>query len=330
MSRCRASPGSAVGSLTCVGKKSRTKQQTDKSGMPGAVGPRQPCPCGSGRRYKACHGRSDGPPVAYVPRPFEGLSGECDLVALREFVPAATAAVSVRGHEDRTVQVCSLLPGAVPALVRPEGTVWLGMQVLHGYGDASRDLGAALEAALAAEPGEDVGVESDPGEGPRLQDLLVEAPLDVEVHEGFDYWLQGVDDPDGSLTAVLEQANATISPTRRLASVPAAYWADTGDKEFLRWAMPQPEGELLDALARLHVAGRDRLVDDDRLVGMFRANGLLVPVWDLPPGTGAEALEDPATELLAALGETLAISGPLTAEERSARAGLANRQVTLR
>ncbi len=150
------------------------------------------------------------------------------------------------------------------------------------------------------------------------------------MHEGFDYWLQGVDDPDGSLAAVLEQANATISPTLRLASVPAAYWADTGDKEFLRWAMPQPEGELLDALARLHVAGRDRLVDGDRLVGMFRADGLLVPVWDLPAGTGAEALEDPATELLAALGETLATGGPLSAEERSARAGLANRQVTLR
>ena len=34
---------------------------------------------------------------------------------------------------------------------------------------------------------------------------------------------------------------------------------------------------------------------------MFRAHGLLVPVWDLPLGTGAEALEEPAAELLAAL-----------------------------
>ena len=328
-----------------MGKKSRVKQQgrpqtgreasrqdgsSGESGTPGAVGPRQPCPCGSGRRYKACHGSADGPPPTYVARPFEGLNGECDLVAMREYVPAATASVTVRGHEDRTVRLCSLLPGAAPALVRPDGTVWLGLQVLHGYGDASRDLAFALEAALAAEPGDDVVVTSDPGEGPRLQDLLVDEPLRVEVHEGFDYWLEGVDDADGSMAAVLEQANATISPTLRLASVPAAYWADSGGKEFLRWAMPQPEDELLDALARLHVARRDRLVEDARLIGMFRTHGLLVPVWELPAGTGAEALEDPATDLLAALAQTLTDAGPLGAEERSARAGLANRQLTLR
>ena len=94
--------------------------------------------------------------------------------------------------------------------------------------------------------------------------------------------------------------------------------------------MPQPEAELLDALARLHAAGRDQVADDSRLVGMFRAHGLLVPVWDLPVGTGAEALEEPAERFAAALAEALADGSPLTSEERSARAGLANRQVTLR
>jgi hypothetical protein len=62
---------------------------------------------------------------------------------------------------------------------------------------------------------------------------------------------------------------------------------------------------------------------------MFRAHGLLVPVWDLPVGTGAEVLEEPAARFAAELDKALA-KGDLTPEERSARAGLANRQVTIR
>ncbi len=62
------------------------------------VGPRQPCPCGSGKRYKACHGSAGG---AYVARPFAGLAAERDLVALREFVSSATAPLRVG---ERTVR----------------------------------------------------------------------------------------------------------------------------------------------------------------------------------------------------------------------------------
>ena len=67
-----------------------------------------------------------------------------------------------------------------------------------------------------------------------------------------------------------------------------------------------------------------------RLIGTFRANGLLVPVWDLVPGTEAEELEGPATEFAARLTDALAETGDLSEPERRARAGLANRQVTLR
>ena len=94
--------------------------------------------------------------------------------------------------------------------------------------------------------------------------------------------------------------------------------------------MPEPEDELLDALARLHAAGQDGLVDGSRFVGMFRAHGLLAPVWDLPVGTGPEALEDPAERFARDLAEALADTSDLTTEQRSARSGLANRQVTLR
>ena len=94
--------------------------------------------------------------------------------------------------------------------------------------------------------------------------------------------------------------------------------------------LPYAEAPLMDALARLHAAGEDVLVEDSKLVGMFRAHGLVVPVWDLPPGTGATALEEPAAALQERLTAALDDSRELTSQERSARIELANRQVTLR
>jgi len=131
------------------------------------------------------------------------------------------------------------------------------------------------------------------------------------------------------MEAALEQANGGVMPTTRLASVEAAYWTDVGTKEHLRWVMPHPEDQLLDALARLHAAGSDSVAEGSRFVGMFRAHGLLAPVWDLPLGTGAEVLEEPAARFAADLAQALE-GGDLTPAERSARAGLANRQVTIR
>jgi hypothetical protein len=317
-----------------MAKKSRTKHRQATPRAEGQVGPRQPCPCGSGRRYKNCHG-SDGGEV-YVARPFEGLPWECDLVALRELVPSATAPLDVEETANisgREVTLCTLLPMAAPAMVREAGDIWLGLQVQHQFGDPSRDLAAVLTNAIGAadegrEPGI-VGLTDPPGPGPRLQDLVTNDRLDITVHDGFGFWIADAPD-DAATNAALEQANAAASPSARLTSVEAAYWTNVGTKEHLRWVMPQPEAELLDALARLHAAGRDKIADESRLVGMFRAHGLLVPVWDLPVGTGPEALEEPADAFAAALGEALADESPLTSEERAARAGLANRQVTLR
>lgn len=313
-----------------MAKKSRTKaRDTREASAPaeGAVGPRQPCPCGSGKRYKACHGAGAGAPAAFVARPFEGMPSECDVIALRELVPAATAPLRLKGS-DRSVLLASLLPMAAPAMVRDSGEVWLGLQVQHNFGDPARDLGAVLSAALEAGPGV-VGLTDPPGEGPRLQDLVDDDALTVTVHEGFDFWMADVED-DGSFASALEAANGAASPTSRLTQVEAAYWTDVTTKEHLRWVMPEPEDRLLDALSRLHAAGRDSLVDGGRLVGMFRAHGLLTPVWDLPLGTGPEPLEDPAADFAAALAEALADESPLTTEERAARSGLANRQVTIR
>lgn len=313
-----------------MAKKNRTKT-TATATAPGEVGPRQPCPCGSGKRYKACHGAPGGGDV-FVKRPFEGLASETDIVALRELVPAATAALPLKGeYADRVVKLCTLLPMAAPAMVRDSGEVWLGLQVQHAFGDPSRDLGAVLVEALAAEAGAGmIGLTSAPAaDSPRLQDLVADGALTVEVHEGFDYWVADME-ASSELAQALEQAEGAAAPTARLTEVTAAYWTRMGAKEHLRWVMPEPEDALLDALARLHVSGDDVIVPDARFVGMFRAHGLLAPVWDLPVGTGPEPLEDAATAFKAKLDAALADTSELTTEQRSARNGLANRQVTIR
>jgi len=312
-----------------MAKKSRTKSRPQPT-TEGEVGPRQPCPCGSGKRYKACHGSADGAPTPFVNRPFEGLPSECDIVAMRELVPAATAPLTLK-DSDRKVVLCSLLPMAVPAMVRNSGEIWLGLQVQHNFGDPARDLGAVLTKALESEAGL-VGLTDPPGEGPRLQDLVTGDQLSVTVHDGFDFWVADVEDEDerAAFSASLEHANAAAMPTARLTTVESAYWTNVGSKEHLRWVMPEPEDTLLDALARLHAAGKDALVEGSRFVGMFRAHGLLAPVWDLPVGTGPEPLEEPAERFAADLAAALADDSDLTTEERSARSGLANRQVTIR
>jgi hypothetical protein len=272
-----------------------------------------------------------------VARSFAGLPGECDWVALREFVQAGTAPLTLKptaydgAAAGQPVRVVSLLPGVAPALKRQDAEVWLAVQVSHQSGDASSDLGTALGLGLAAEPGESVTMAALPEASTRLQDVVEpDSELAVTVHDGFDFWFDGVDDTDGSLAATLEQVNAAVEPTVRLPSVEAAYWTSVGSKEHLRWVLPHDEEALLTALARLHAAGADRLGPESRLVGSFRAYGLLVPVWDLPVGTGAGALEEPAAAFGERLGEALAAAKPLSDGERSARNGLANRQLTIR
>ena len=162
-----------------------------------------------------------------------------------------------------------------------------------------------------------VGLTDPPGEGPRLQDLVADEPLDVPYTRAS---TSGSPTPptDPATAAALEQANAAAAPTARLTTVEAAYWTDVGTKEHLRWVLPHPE-------AGCSTRWRGCTPPDatasptSRLVGMFRAHGLLVPVWDLPVGTGAEALEEPAERFAADLDEALADGSPLTCEERSAR-----------
>ncbi|MEW2296235.1 DUF5926 family protein [Streptomyces sp. NPDC006743] len=312
--------------------KAKRPQLTD--GEIPVVGAREPCPCGSGRRYKACHGRAAAHAATeLVQRPFEGLPGECDWVALRELVPAATAELTLKDGLPEgvpSVRLATVLPMAWPALRREDGSVLIGLQNDTASGDISRDLADTLLRALEAEPGNPVQGRRAPADGPRLQDLLdLSAPFEPVVHEGFEFWVPDAENATAEVTASLERANAAAIPTVRLQGVEAAYWCETPDKNHLRWVMPHPEEHLLDALARLHAAGASSLGEGTRLVGSFRAHGLTVPVWDLPSGFGAQDAEKPAAEFAERLAGALADDTPLTGDERRARGGLTNRQVTL-
>jgi hypothetical protein len=253
-------------------------------------------------------------------------------VAFREIVPAATAPLALRDGTDRTVFLTTVLPLAWPALVRDNGDIYLALQVTTGSGDPSRDAADALLRALESDPGTPVPPVGLPGPGPRLQDLIADTPLEVTIHDDFDYWM--ADEASAEAPGVrdsLDRANSKVMPTVRLSSVDSAYWVQMGDKVFLRWVMPHGEERLLNALARMHAAGESGLAGvPSRFVGSFRADGLLVPVWELTDGTPAPDVEAAAQEFGARLDAALADDTPLTSQERRARAGLQNRQITLR
>lgn len=291
--------------------------------------------------------RPAGSSVPFVVRPFEGLAGETDWVALREIVPAATAELTLASpaptaspvdssaDDDAArsrVAVATVLPMAWPGMRRPDGEVVIGLQSAGSSGDTSRDLAAVLLSALDAEPGAAVSaVPPVTADSPRLQDLLdPAAAFPVTVHDGFDFWLGDAGALDGEDAAAMEQANATVIPTVRLTGVTSAYWCRIGARTHLRWVLPQNEDAATDALARLHAAGASSLGTSSRLLGAFRACGLLVPVWDLDPDLDADDYEGPVAELAARLQDALASGSDLSGDERRARAGLLTRQITLR
>ncbi|WP_425955747.1 DUF5926 family protein [Xylanimonas sp. McL0601] len=269
----------------------------------------------------------------FVLRPFEGLPGEPDWVAFREIVPAATGtARTTKEYGGHPVVVVTMLPGAFTAMHRPDGTVLLAVQGAPSSGDLSRDLAGALLEALDAEPG--TAVQAKPSDGPRLQDILdLAVPFAVTVHDDYEFWVDATAERSAEVDASLAEAAEATIPTVRLGSVQHAYWCRMS-REFLRWARTEDEDAVVDALARLHAQRESALQLADggegRFLGMFRAAGLVVPVWELPAGTEAADVEQPAAELGARLEAALAVTEPLDANQRRARAGIVSRQVTLR
>lgn len=274
-------------------------------------------------------------PAPFVARPFAGLPMETDWVAMREILPAATAQIRLRpgattsGPSEATV--ATVLPMGWSALHRSGGTVLVATQSSGASGDYSRDLAAALLQALSAPEGTPVvHAPHVTAQTPRLQDLIApDATFEVTVHEGFDYWVADAE-LDDEARAALEHANSSVVPTVAMAALPSAYWVSIGERAFVRLVLPDEEDAATDALARLHASGEDSLGEGTRLLGAFRACGLIIPVWDLDPDRPAADYEGALADLGVRYAASLADTSPLTADQRRARAGLLSRQVTLR
>jgi hypothetical protein len=271
----------------------------------------------------------------FVPRPFAGLADEPEWIALRELVPAASAPLRlapalVEQFGERSVTLATVLPMAWPAMTKADGRVFIGLQRHVQSGDVSRDLAVALVRALETPPGEPVSVPALPGGGPGLVDVLADGPLDITMHDGFEFWLDEDPGDDPNVAASLERANASIYPTVRLSAARAAYWCQVPEKSHVRWVLPDDEDRALDALARLAATGGLLLGDGTKFAGMFRAHGLLVPVWDIPRDPPASEWETPVADFAKRYADAVAVETSLTPAERRARQGLLGRQITLR
>jgi hypothetical protein len=293
-----------------------------------------------GRRSDGSASRREGAARAaaapYVARPFEGLPGETDWVALREILPSATAAVTFTADAagvglPQAATIATVLPMAWPAMHRADGEVFVSTQSGSVSGDASRDLAAALLAAAAADAGEPVAtVATATAETPRLQDLIAsDAPFEATAHDGFGFWVSDTE-LDDEAKASLDRANESVIPTVRLTARPSAYVQTIGERSYLRWVLPFDEDAATDGLARLVASGGHRLGADDRLLGAFRACGLLIPVWEVDSSADPMSFDGPLGELAERLEAAVLSSASLTVEERRARSGLLSRQVTLR
>jgi hypothetical protein len=275
-------------------------------------------------------------PAPFVARPFEGLPNETDWVAMREIVPAATATVRFakgQAPEDAPdeVTIATVLPLAWPGLHRENGEVLVGIQSGNASGDTSRDIAQAIELAIAATPGSPVTTLAVSSvDTPRLQDLVdTDESFEITLHDGFDFWVADADlDADGKES--LDRANESAIPTVKLDAAPSAFWCRIGERTYVRWVLPFDEDTATGALARLHAAGESHLGEDGRLLGCFRSSGLLIPVWEVDPGSAAADFEDAVAAMKTKIDAAAASTEPLTAAERGAKAGLTNRQVTLR
>lgn len=268
--------------------------------------------------------------VPFVDRPYEGLKAEVELVAMREIIPAATTTVrTTEEYGSREITLVTLLPNVSAAVRRENGDLLVAVQTVTGSGDASRDLAALIIDALELEPGEVIQSAPLPEPGPRLQDVLVDEELTLTLYEDFAYWVSEEEKERDDVRQAIEQTRDNVSPTVAVDSVRGAYWVRMAN-EFIRWIRTEDQDRVLDGLARLQTARSEGFDKDARFVGAFRACGLLIPVWQLAPGTEADELAGPMAEFDTEFSAAIESTEPLTPEEKRTRSGIVSRQVTLR
>lgn len=306
-----------------MGKKSRKKNKDSQ--LPEGM---------SRRQAKLAARAAERAALLGNPRPFEGFAEEADLVAMREFAPAAVVPVTVTGAK-RDIYLCTVLPGGVAALTRAEdagNAGYVALQTQAGTNDGAADLARALAWVRDAEAGQQLSAATD-GPAEPLADLLTAVDMDnMVIHQDFEWWLPENMERTPLVQQNLQMANDALLPSYRIDAdvAGAVWWIDPGERAHIRWARLEPEAKLLDALARIHAADNLSLGEGTKFAGVFRADGLLVPVWDLdntkPYDSWTSAIEAADKRIAEALEST----EPLNAAERKSRETIVSRQVTLR
>lgn len=266
-----------------------------------------------------------------VLRPFADLPNEPDWVAMREILPAATASTrTIKKYGARDITIVSMLPMSWPALHREDGEIFVALQTTAASNDPSRDFAAAVLAAIDAEPGTTIDKVTVTDETPRLQDIIDgSAGFEVAVHEGFDFWFPADAELDAETKGALEEANNTVIESWAVTDVPHAFCARMGQKIFLRWARVEDEDKVIDGLSRLQ-GQRAARIADGKLLGAFRASGIVIPVWELPRNATSAEIDEAVQAFVAGLDAAIADESELDANSRRARGGIVARQLTLR
>lgn len=276
------------------------------------------------------------PVIPHVARPFEGLSVERELIAMREIIPAATLRATLnKDYENREITFVTVLPDAATAMVRADGEVLVALQTRSRTGDNAHDLGVAVEAALdhakrvAAGEAQPAVISVDVRvAGPRIGDI-VETWGEMEIHEDLAYWLVPGSAESEEVQKAIEESASELIPTKAIPGTQYTYWHDM-NKIFVRWIRDEDETLLFSALARIAAKEKLTLGHDSRFIGAFRAAGLSIPVFEFPGEVAAENLTDAVNALEKELAAALQEKSPLSEDERRIRAGLVSRQVSLR
>ncbi|MGO1944724.1 MAG: DUF5926 family protein [Ancrocorticia sp.] len=266
--------------------------------------------------------------IPFVERPFEDLAPEAELVAMREILPLATLEATVSAeHGGEALTLTTILPGMASAIRREDGLLLVAVQTVMSSGDASLDIATSILKGLELKPGSSLEISEQPEPGPRLQDVIASFG-EFTMYQQPDFWMTPEEAAKPDNQQALADSREQLVPTRAIAGVPGAYWCRMSH-EFVRYVRPESRDAVLDALARMRTAGTASF-DESRFIGAFRAQGLLIPVWQLQAGSEADELEKPMAKFAEAFDAAIASTEPLTADEKRARAGIVSRQVTLR
>ena len=266
--------------------------------------------------------------IEYNPRPFEGVDAENNLVAMREILPLATLKVTLtQEYGEKSITLATILPSMAGAMRRQDGEIFVALQTITASGDISRDIASRIEKALELEPGEYYQQTDIPEPGIRLNDMVNEYG-ELTIHNVPDFWVTPEELEKEETQSAVNDAGSQMIPTKEVEGHTGAYWCKMS-REFMRWVRPEPTDQLLDALARLR-ASREIGFAGSKFAGVFRALGILIPVWELPRGTQAEDLVEELEEFEKKLDAALANTEELTYEELRAREGIVSRQVMIR